>query len=279
MIPLPVSRFASSPVHTIRVGATLDEAARRMSDALISSLVVITDGVGAAGHDGVIAGILTRTDLLRAGRLRATMADRPALLSMPHLHVAERMRRDVVTVAPSATVSDAAALLWQRRIHRVVLEVEGPSGRRPTGIFSTRDLLRAVSEARVDLPLARAMTSPVITVAADETLARATEILIDGKLRGVVVVDDAGGGGGESAWPVGLFTQREAMESEARASDTPVEEVMSAALLCLPPDMPLHRAATFAQATRARSILVVEGRRMRGLVTGLDIARVVSGQS
>jgi len=269
MISQPVSRFATSPVHTIRVGATLDEAARRMTDEMISSLVAITDGIGHPGHDGPIAGILTRTDLLRAGRLRATMASRPELLSMPHVHIAERMRTDVVTVAPSATVTEAAALLWGKRIHRVVLAVD----HRPVGVFSTRDLMRAVVEARLDLPLARAMSSPVITVPTDEALSRATEMLIDGKVRGVVVVE----GGDESAWPVGLFTQREALEAEARAGETPVEEVMSAALLCLPPDMPIHRAATFAQATRARSMLVVEGRKLRGLVTGLDLARIVAG--
>jgi hypothetical protein len=51
---------------------------------------------------------------------------------------------------------------------------------------------------------------------------------------------------------------------------------MSCALLCLPLKLPLFRAAAFALQTRARRILAVESREMRGIVSGLDMARAIA---
>ena len=89
-------------------------------------------------------------------------------------------------------------------------------------------------------------------------------------MRGVVVL--------EEEWPVGVFTQSEALAAAHLDPSTPVEEVMSCALLCLPIGMPIHRAAAFAVETRARRVLAVEARDLRGILSGLDMARVVAGE-
>jgi hypothetical protein len=51
---------------------------------------------------------------------------------------------------------------------------------------------------------------------------------------------------------------------------------MTQALLCLPARTPLFRAAGFALATRARRICATSERRVRGVVTGIDFARVIA---
>ena len=138
------------------------------------------------------------------------------------------------------------------------------------GVLSTRDILRAVADARVAAPLGTVMTRPVLTVDATATLAQATDQLERAHLRGLVVVD--------GDWPIGLFTQREALSSRGADAELPVEAVMSLALLCLPESLPLFRAAHFALASRARHILAVESRQMHGIVSGLDFARVAAGR-
>ena len=77
----------------------------------------------------------------------------------------------------------------------------------------------------------------------------------------------------ENNWPVGVFTQVESLLAASLPRDTPVEEVLSPAMLCMGADTPLHRAAAQAAATRARRVIVTEGRDMVGIITGLDFAR------
>lgn len=55
------------------------------------------------------------------------------------LHVADLMVKDVVSVAPQATLQEAAACMVERRVHRLLVLQEG----RLVGIVSALDLLRA----------------------------------------------------------------------------------------------------------------------------------------
>ena len=253
----PVPCYMSAPVATVRVGALLAEAERRLADRNISCLAV-------TGPDGRLAGVLSRTDLLRVGRLRATMAEGETLLSLPHQVVHQRMVRDVVTVGEKEPLHAAARRLVERQIHRVFVA----EGGWPIGVVSTRDLMRAVVDERLASPIAEHMKSPVLTVEVSDSLALATDLLAEAHVSGLVVVDQG--------WPVGIFTQTEALAARALDRGAPVEEAMGHALLCLPMGMPLFRATSMALAARSRRILAVEHRELRGIVTGLDLARVVA---
>lgn len=253
----PVSDFMSTPVATIHLDASLADAERRLEDGTFSSLAV-TDG------SGELCGVLSRTDLLRIGRLRATMAEDPKLLTLPHQLVRMRMTRDVVTAQPTDSLRDAAAAMLEHHIHRVFVVDRG----RPVGVLSTRDLMRAVVAARLAQPLSHWMSSPVVTVNVSERVGVATDLLHASRVRGLVVE--------EGEWPVGVFTQKEAIASATLDAGTPVEEVMSCALLCLPTTLPLFRAAAFALQTQARRILVVSSRELQGIVSGLDMACAVA---
>lgn len=253
---LPVADYMSSPVASVSVSADLGEAERLLRERNVSSLAVLE-------HDGRLAGVISRTDLLRVGRLRSSMGGSATLLTLPRMQVRERMVGEVVWVDPETPAAAAAALMVARHIHRVfVVDRE-----EPIGVFSTRDCMRAVVDERVAAPLSQVMSHPVLTVEATERISRATDMLDEAHVRGLIVVDNE--------WPVGIFTQGEALAARAHDPGLAVEEVMNAALLCLPETLPLFRAAQFALATRARRILAVEARHMRGVVSGIDFARVV----
>ena len=104
---------------------TLQEAARVIVEEDISGLVVL-DG------DGYLAGIITRSDLLRAYISRADWADQP---------VETYMSREVVTVLPTDHISRVARLLLDKQIHRVVIVQKEHDRLRPVGVISDSDLV------------------------------------------------------------------------------------------------------------------------------------------
>jgi signal-transduction protein with cAMP-binding, CBS, and nucleotidyltransferase domain len=137
------------------------------------------------------------------------------------------------------------------------------------GVTSTKDVMRAVRDRRVTTPIRQLMTDAVITVEFDDTVSVALERLEKARISGLVVVEDD--------WPIGVFTQIEALESKDVAHDTPVEEVLSPAMLCLDVATPLHRAAAHAGAMDVRRIIAVHDRRIEGILSGIDFARAVAG--
>lgn len=253
----PVSAFMAKPVATIYPDASLQEAERRLEDAPFSCLAV-TD------VDGHLCGVVSRTDLLRVGRLRASMAEDTHLLKLPHQTLRTRMTKDVITADPTTPLQAVAGEMVQKHIHRIFI-VENS---RPVGVLSTRDLMSAIVRARIADPIKRWMSSPVMTVSATATIGEATDLLQEARVRGLVVEDQE--------WPVGLFTQTEALLSASQDASTKVEDAMSCALLCLPLNMPLFRAAALALETRARRILATANREIHGILSGLDIARVIA---
>jgi len=112
-------------VLSCKIGTTLGEAARFMVSEDVSALVVV-DG------EGCLAGIISRTDLLRA------------LLASNEWDVQtidEYMIVDVVTVSPQTRLSQVAELLLQKHIHRVVVVRDDDGKRSPISVVSVGDLV------------------------------------------------------------------------------------------------------------------------------------------
>ena len=104
---------------------TLCNAARRMVEENISSLVVVDE-------DGYLAGIITRTDLMR---LAITITDW-------EIHpVKNFMIAPVVTVPPEATLAQVAELMLKKQIHRIVVVRDEGGRQRPLSVVSDADIL------------------------------------------------------------------------------------------------------------------------------------------
>jgi CBS domain-containing protein len=103
--------------------------------------------------------------------------------------ILSRKGRDVVTIVPTANLSEAAKLLAQRRIGAVV--VTGADNR-VAGILSERDIVRALGErgaAALDENVAAVMTRKVTTCNESDTVVAIMERMTTGKFRHVPVVD------------------------------------------------------------------------------------------
>ena len=98
--------------------------------------------------------------------------------------------RDVVTIAPTATLSEAVKLLSERRIGAVI--VTGADNR-VAGILSERDIVRVLGErgARVlDEPVSNVMTRKVVSCRQADTVSGIMEMMTLGKFRHLPVVED-----------------------------------------------------------------------------------------
>jgi CBS domain-containing protein len=112
-------------VLTCKPGTRLLDAARHMTDEDISALVVVDT-------DGHLAGIITRTDLLRA---HAAHAD------WTKYKVGDYMNPNVVTVGLATSLAQVRQLLLGNQIHRVVVVRQEEGKQRPVAVVSAADLI------------------------------------------------------------------------------------------------------------------------------------------
>lgn len=239
---------------------TLDHVQSLLEERDISAVPVMDD-------DGALRGVVSTTDLLRVARIELTTPRDLARITPPARAVADVMRTDVVTIDEGASIREAAEKMFKHRIHRVVVLRHG----KVAGVVSTRDAMRAVLFHHIETPLDKVMSTPVATIDLGETIESAIGRLEAANVRGLVVVD------GE--WPIGVFTHAEAIKARALPPSLlahSVEEVMSYETICLNVATPLYRVAGHAIQMRARRILAVEHRELRGIVTGFDLVRVMT---
>ncbi len=107
--------------------ASLAEAAKILDARKITGLPVVSD-------DGCVVGVLSQTDLVRA------RANSHLVSTWPGLSVGQIMTKPALTIASSASLEEAARLMEERRVHRLVVCDEAAT---PIGIISTSDLVRS----------------------------------------------------------------------------------------------------------------------------------------
>jgi CBS domain-containing protein len=256
----PVSTFMTSPVATLRPDAMLSFIAREFDERRISAMPVVD-------AQGKITGVVSRTDLLRVGRLQAGSLPKAAVLTLPEQRAADltaKATRAPLTVSATATLREAAQLMCSERVHRLFVVDEGA----PIGVISTLDVMAAVRDARISSPISDLMSTPLFTVNAHQPVSAAIERLAKAHVTGLVVVDDD--------YPVGVFTQVEALQARDLPRDTPIDEVLDPSLLCLPMTTKLYRAAEQARRLEVRRIIPCREREAVGIVTAFDFAKLAA---
>lgn len=253
----PVSRYLSSDVLHTTAGASLEAAIALMHGRRISALPVL-DGAGS------IIGVLSRTDLLRAGVRHAQGGGRA--VELPAQEVGELMSQGPLLVEATAPLTEAATLMVDHGVHRVFVVARG----RLVGVVATVDVAAAVRDARLIVPLATLMTSPIETVEVGADLGHAAATLDRVHVTALVVVEDG--------WPIGTFGQIEALAGRDLPRGTAVEALYDPAVICLPAATKAHRAAAHVAQLDVRRVVVARDREPVGIVTGLDFARLVAGR-
>lgn len=253
---LPVTAYMTRAVESVAPSADLDTVVEILQSRRITSVPVV-DLAGAP------IGLVSRTDVIRIGKtqggLRGTSPELPS-----------RTARDVMSANPRTVPADrllrhAALEMVRHGIHRLFVVDEVGL----IGVISTLDLAAAVRDARIATPISAWMTSPVVTLDARQPVGSAVDLLDRLHITALVVVD--------AGWPIGMFSQTEALISRDLPRETPVEAVLDTAMICLPSSLPVFRAAAHAAQLDVRRVIASDASAISGILGGLDFARVVAG--
>jgi len=250
-----VRERAKAPCVTIAPDATLEEATTKLLARRVTALPVV--------EGGRLVGLLSSTDLVGVLARAFSEDDATAFLD----EVRARMSSPARTISGGATLADAVRELARARVHRLVVTEGGA----PDGVLSARDLLGDVCQAKLRRPIGEIMTTLLETIDLGEPLEDAVRRLSSSYVHGLVVLD--------GTKPIGVFTHAEALELRKVPPELrrrPVEEAMSYETICLDDSTPLHRAAGYADAMRARRILVVRQHRLVGIVSTLDMVMALA---
>lgn len=115
-----------SAVHGIAPTLSIAEAVAEMNRLRIGAIVIL--------ENGKLAGIFTERDVLR----RVVGAG----IDPKTVRVTEVMSRDVITVAPEATVEDVAAMFTEKRCRHLPVVSQGQL----VGLISIGDISRWVAD-------------------------------------------------------------------------------------------------------------------------------------
>ena len=115
-------------VITCKTHTLLKEVVRIISDTDVSALVVIHDNED-------VAGIVSHMDLLSL--YGQNLLDYKA---------EDVMTPKVITIAPTASIKEAVALMLENQIRRLLVTEQTPEGERAIGVISTTDVIRDMRE-------------------------------------------------------------------------------------------------------------------------------------
>jgi predicted transcriptional regulator len=115
-------------VITCKTYSLLKEVVRIIADTDVHALVVIHD-------NEAVAGILSHMDLLRL--YGQNLLDYKA---------EDVMKPNVITIAPTAPIKEAIALMLENNIRRLLVTEDTPDGERAIGVISTTDVIRDMRE-------------------------------------------------------------------------------------------------------------------------------------
>ncbi len=96
----------------------------------------------------------------------------------------------VVTVTPSATVSEVSKILAEKRIGTVVVSEDG--GTTASGILSERDIVRELAASGsgcLDQPVSEYMTRELVTATQQDTVQNIMSQMTEGRFRHMPVVE------------------------------------------------------------------------------------------
>jgi CBS domain-containing protein len=112
-------------VITCKAATLLEEVVRVMADTDVHAIIV--------AQEGQIEGIISHMDVLKlyGQDLRGKTAG-------------EVMTSHVVDVTPDAPISEAVRRMLEHDAHRLLVVEESAEGKRPVGVLSTTDVIRAM---------------------------------------------------------------------------------------------------------------------------------------
>lgn len=249
-----VADVMSKNVATISPDETVISAAKMMSEKRISCLAVM--------ENEQMAGMLTETDMLRKVARNGKHFYQTKLEQI--------MSYPVKSIFPDMSVLEASEIMSEMRIKRLPILEQG----KLVGIVTQTDLVRALTSYGLWRDVSEIMSRNVAIVPDDATVAEAAEIMTLRKISCVVVTDD-----GEA---VGVLTQKDVLKRVIALQRDPARvrmpEVMSSPVMNISAHCSVFSASKMMEEMNIRRLVVMDDKRLHGVVTQSDIFLAVRGK-
>jgi CBS domain-containing protein len=108
--------------------------------------------------------------------------------SIEHAAVKDAMRPEILTCPPDAPLREVARTMASEHVHSVIVSGAGGDGRE-WGIVSDMDLMRAAREDMDERTASWAAGSEFLSVAPDDALERALQLMVEHNATHLVVID------------------------------------------------------------------------------------------
>lgn len=179
------------------------------------------------------------------------------------------MTAPVITVAPDRPVSHALGIMKQRKISALVVTKD----KKPLGIFTERALIqiRAGGEIDYSWPIHQVMSSPPFTATVDTDYREAYQLLLQHRIRHLVVIDQDG-------HLVGIVTGTDFLTHlglEYFMEFKNVGQVMNRDVVTLPSSSSSFTAMSLMHERRISSLVIEENGFPTGIVTERDLLRLI----
>lgn len=119
------------------------------------------------------------------------------------LRVIDAMHPALITCSPDSSIRTIARMMATYRVHAILVTAHGDEqlAGGDWGIVSDADLLRAGEAGDIDEDRAGTLAAqPVVTVPSSEALGRAAELMVDGDVSHLIVIES------RSARPIGVLS-------------------------------------------------------------------------
>ena len=118
-------------VITCAPDVPVQEVVRVVADTDVHAIIVVHP------PESVVAGIISHTDLLRLyGK------------DLLEYKASDIMTTDVIDIGAERPVAEAAALMLEKGIHRLLITEDTSAGKKPIGVVSTTDIIRDMRGTR-----------------------------------------------------------------------------------------------------------------------------------
>jgi len=250
-----VREYMSPILHTAPRGATLDHVVNVMARLHIRHVPLVDDGrvVAVVTPEDVVSQLLEEGGL---AHVEIRLGDRP-----------------VPAVSPSASITDAAKAMID---HSVDFVIVGPLTA-PSGIVSSRDIVRALEGERLGVPVAQCMDEAPPSVPLTAGLREAAEKMLTTRVCGSYSVRHVVVGVG--GLPIGVVSARDIIyHASVRGTlEGRVIDVMSQQLYYLDPASSLDEAVEEMVERDVGFLPVVYRAKMLGGVYEFTVVKAIVG--
>ena len=251
---MKVDQVMSKDVATISPNETVASAAMMMSEKNISCIIAV--------DNGDVRGILTETDLLKKTVIEA--------IDNRKIKVNDVMSSPVETASSYLSVLEAGRIMEAKHIKRLPILNE----QKLVGIVTQTDITRILTSYGMWRDISEIMSRDVSSIQRNANVAEAAEVMSLRNISSIIVMEDD--------QVAGILTERDLLKRVVALNKNPyntkTEEVMTSPVISAPPNYSVFSASRIMETVNIRRLVVIEDKKLCGIVTQTDIFRAVKNK-